>query len=500
MKSEAGAFLRASRIIAAHSGNITRVNYNKSVDEHTLFIDVEAPEAAMKKITADLAAHGFLSGDGQHANVILVEFTIPDEPGRLVPILETIEKHRINITYINSEETKTGFQYFKMGLYITDAAVIKQLLDEVSACCKTRIIEYEPTEKILDNTVFYLSFAADIAAEMLLDKADTDALIVESNRIMQMLDDAGEQPYKTFEYINRFADKIAACRGADFNARISHIPLDKQTVLHIIEPPCGSNTYIFECGDGSLLFIDCGFACYRREMLGIFNLLFADFSSRRRELILTHPDTDHCGLWNIFSRVYLSYDAWRCFELQNEGAADFREQNGAHAPYSRICKILTNYVPPVFIDVKNDKIIENSRKNEKKEAYLPEAVVFAEKTQAELTPLENIGQADFAGHRFDIYAGSGGHVAGEIIIVCEEYKLVFCGDVYVNVKGFTPQQYEFNRIAPYLMTNVDTDKEKADSFRRVFLNWAQKHAYKICSGHGAAPEEVPEERKTAADK
>ena len=38
MPDKAGAFLLASRIIAACGGNIARVNYNRAVDTHTLFI------------------------------------------------------------------------------------------------------------------------------------------------------------------------------------------------------------------------------------------------------------------------------------------------------------------------------------------------------------------------------------------------------------------------------------------------------------------------------
>ena len=41
MPDRAGAFLKASRIIADLDLNITRVSYNKAIDTHTLFIEVE---------------------------------------------------------------------------------------------------------------------------------------------------------------------------------------------------------------------------------------------------------------------------------------------------------------------------------------------------------------------------------------------------------------------------------------------------------------------------
>lgn len=46
MPDRVGAFLRASQAIGELGANITRVSYNKAVDTHMLFIEVEAePEA-----------------------------------------------------------------------------------------------------------------------------------------------------------------------------------------------------------------------------------------------------------------------------------------------------------------------------------------------------------------------------------------------------------------------------------------------------------------------
>ena len=39
MPDKAGAFLKASQIISNFGGNIVRVNYNKAIDLHTLFIE-----------------------------------------------------------------------------------------------------------------------------------------------------------------------------------------------------------------------------------------------------------------------------------------------------------------------------------------------------------------------------------------------------------------------------------------------------------------------------
>ena len=44
-----GAFLRASRLIAGLGINITRVSYDKAIDLHTLFIELEGDEAGLDR-------------------------------------------------------------------------------------------------------------------------------------------------------------------------------------------------------------------------------------------------------------------------------------------------------------------------------------------------------------------------------------------------------------------------------------------------------------------
>ena len=57
MPDKAGAFLKANQIIAGHGGNIVRVSYNKAVDLHTLFLDVEADKKAVAENHPRLGGH-----------------------------------------------------------------------------------------------------------------------------------------------------------------------------------------------------------------------------------------------------------------------------------------------------------------------------------------------------------------------------------------------------------------------------------------------------------
>ena len=61
MPDKTGAFLLASKIIAKHHGNIVRVSYNKAVDLHMLFIDVEASDKDLEQIAEELESIGYLN-------------------------------------------------------------------------------------------------------------------------------------------------------------------------------------------------------------------------------------------------------------------------------------------------------------------------------------------------------------------------------------------------------------------------------------------------------
>lgn len=457
---KAGAFLKASETIANCGGNITRVNYNKAVDMHTLFIDVCADEEGIRKIDEALSALGYLSSE-EEKKVLLIVLTLEDVPGAVVPVLKVINRYNINVSYISSYETGTKFQYFKMGLLIEDTNVIKSLLDDISKICEVKILDYDITEKILDSTVFYISFANEIRAMLSLSQEETNEIVINANRIMQLLDDNGKTPFKTFNYIREYAKFISEHHGENFDALISQRALAKGAMLYTIEPPCGSNTHILE-RNGEYLFVDGGFECYKKEMRYLLKQLFPGIKEAKRSLVLTHSDIDHTGLCSLFDEIYLSSAAAYDFELMQQGKDCFREQQGAHGPYYRLSRIISSYQQPAlssFIRMKERETDE---------------------------PLEYVGFFEKLGLRFDCYEGFGGHVRGEMLIVCEELKLLFTGDIFVNIKGFSPDQAAFNKLAPYLMTSVNVDSKKATKVRleteRCFKG------YLACPGHGCITE------------
>ena len=461
MPNHIGAFLKASECFAALGVNITRVSYNKAVDSHTLFIDAEGTEAQLRAADAELKKIGYLQNADTDKGIVLVEFHLKDVPGSVTEVLRIISEYRLNISYMSSQENGSAYQAFKMGLFVEDEAVLRAFLARVEAVCPVRVIDYNHSEKVYDNSIFYRSFVSGLMQTLDLPEACRDTLLVDSNRIMQMLDEKGLSPYKTFESVSRFAELLSVCRGGAFSPRITRHRITDDTRITLIEPPCGSNTAILQ-SRGETLFIDCGYALYREEMEAIFRQLLPDWDGMRRRIFITHADVDHCGLLPLFHEVLASEGSRRCLALEYEGKPGFREQNPLHRPYISICKTLTRYAPP-----RPDKVRG-----------------LWDVTGEQESPLAPMGFFRFGEMEFEVYQGAGGHLAGETVLIDFTHHVAFTGDIYVNIHGMTREQAAYNQYAPVLMTSVDTDPALCALERRAVMQRLGVGAWHIFGAHG----------------
>ena len=461
LPDQIGAFLIASEQLSTTGVNITRVSYNKAIDTHTLFLEIEGEEANLAKAEAVLSSLGYLQNETKSGSVILLEFHLKDEPNRLYPIIVLIRDFNFNISYMSSQQNESGYQDFKIGIYVEDQNKVSAFLDRATRICPVKILNYDKSEKVLDNTVFYLSFAETLAEKMKLNEKEKEGLLVSSNQMMQILDESGGPFYKTFDYISRLAAHIRRYKGSRYQPRITREILPSGTELINIEPPCGSNTTILQKGQG-LLFVDTGFACYRKELTTLLDTLIPDWQSQHKTLLLTHSDVDHAGLLDLFDNVILTEEAALDFANERVFQNAYREENPLHQPYAYISKILTKYRPP-----KADNL--TPLKGMCREGEL----------------LHGLGAIQAEGFTFHVYAGAGGHVKGEAVFVEENERIVFTGDIYVNIKEFTKEQKNFTKLAPYLMTSVDTDPELAKKEREAIFAMLENGTWKIAGAHGA---------------
>ncbi len=461
MPNHIGAFLKASKCFSSLGINITRVSYNKAVDSHKLFIDAEGTEEQLLLADAELEKIGYLQNNSSKTEIVLIEFCLEDIPGSVTDVLTLINDFNFNISYISSQENGTDYQYFKMGLCVEDFDRISVFLKEAEKLCKVRVIDYNSSEKVYDNSIFYSTYVTGLSQSVGLSDEVSRELLVHVNLAMQTLDEQGLSPYRTFDSISKFAELLGASKGRSFTPRISNHKITDNTEITLIEPPCGSNTIIIKSND-SVLFVDSGYACYREEMLAVFKRILPDFEKMKKTVLVTHADVDHCGLLPIFDEVLASHKTAECLKNEFEGKDGYRESNPLHKPYINICKILTSYSaiePLKLIPMWND--INNPRE-----------------------ALTQIGFFDFGELHFEVYEGKGGHLPGEIVLIDYEHHLALTGDVYINIHGLTPKQAEYNQYAPILMTSVDTDPKLCAEERKAFMQRLGVGEWQIFGAHG----------------
>ena len=461
MPDHIGAFLKASKCFSALGINITRVSYNKAVDSHTLFIDADGTEEQLNKADAELEKIGYLESNANKTSIVLIEFCLHDVPGSVTSVLTLINDFNFNISYISSHENGTDYQYFKMGLYVDDPDKISDFLSEAEKICRVRVIDYNSSEKVYDNSIFYNTYVMGLSKIMGLSEKVSRELLVHVNLAMQTLDEQGLSPYRTFDSISKFAELLGASKGGAFVPRISTHKITDSTEITLIEPPCGSNTIIIK-SNGKYLFVDSGYACYRDEMIEIFKKIIPDFDSIEKTILVTHADVDHCGLLPIFDKIIASPKTARCLEDEFFGRGGYRERNPLHKPYINICKILTSY-----------------------SATDPKNITPLWRDVEELTePLTQIGIFNFEELHFEVYEGKGGHLPGEIVLIDYSKHIAITGDVYINIHGLTPEQAEYNQYAPILMTSVDTDPKACAEERKAIIERLGVGSWRIFGAHG----------------
>lgn len=462
MPNHIGAFLKASKCFASLGINITRVSYDKAVDSHMLFLDAEGTEDQIRAADAALEKIGYLPNGTSDSSVVLIEFTLKDVPGSVTGVLELINQFNFNISYINSQENGTDYQKFKMGLHVEAPERISEFMEQAEKLCKVRIIDYNSSGRIYDNSIFYSAFVRGLSQMLTLSQNQKQGLLVSSNLAMQMLDEQGQSPYRTFDSISKFAELLAKSKAESFTPRITTHKITDQTEIVLVEPACGSNTAVIKSG-GKLLFVDSGYACYRDEMLQLLRATIPDYDNTPKSLLITHADVDHCGLMTLFDEVIVSGKSARSLTKEFNKEDGLREQNPLHRPYVNICKILTDYA-----EVSPDRL---------KTPWLDIANLQE--------PLTQIGFFNFGDLHFEVYEGKGGHLPGEIVLIDYAHSIAFTGDIYINMRGLTAEQAEYNQYAPILMTSVDTDPKLCNEERAAILRRLGVGNWRIFGSHGA---------------
>ena len=454
----------ACKVIMEQGGNITRVSFNKG--SYNLFIEVEGTREQLDAIDRGLSEISYVDYVPREPTVLVMEVKIKDTPGSLFPVLKVINNYDVNISYLNSRAENKNYQNFNIGMEVSNPEVSKKILDEVAEIYPLNVVSYNGNYDDLDCTVGYIRLANVIQKLFNLDDDRVVEFIGESKGISALLRKNGYEPQKVFDNVLQLANFIAYHRDLNFKPRISQYQVTEETTLVVIEPPCGSNTYVLR-NDDSLLFIDSGMGIFAEEMITELREMFPSFFSMQKTMLVTHADADHCGLLSVIENARILVNARtaeRLFDIVGPMEEDTKDQNPYGYCYGRLSKIITDYAAP-------DK----------------DSVEIIGKDPKEHGDLALIDKIAFGDLELKIYEGPGAHLDGETVIFCREPKMLFTGDIYANLKDLTPEREEFNDIAPFFLTDVDANPDKMKDVRSQIgkiMDSVGRDGMIVCGGHG----------------
>jgi len=455
-----GAFMRACKVIMDQGGNITRVSYKRG--GLNLFIEVEGTRPCLLSIEKGLSEISYVDAEVKVPTVLVIEVKIPNTPGMLFPVLEIIDKYEVNISYLNSREENRGFQNFKIGMEVSDPTVSKRILDEISDIYLLNVVSYNGSYDVLDTTVGYIRLANTIQRLFSLGDDRVKEFVSECRGVTDLLVQRGQDPAVVFDKVHQLAEFIAYHRDLNFKPRITTHQLTEETTLTVIEPPCGSNTYVLR-NDDSLLFVDSGMGIFSDEMITELREMFPAFFSMEKTMLVTHADADHCGLLSVIENAEIVVDKRTASNLFDM-ARPTDDADAYDYCYGRLCRIITDYEAP-----EKDRI---------------RIIGDAPDSHGEFILLDKIGFADI---ELEVYEGPGIHTKGQTVIICRGPKLLFTGDLYSNTKDVTPERAEFNKIAPYLTKDSEEYLERLTDTRTqlgAIMDSIGRSGMIVCGGHG----------------
>jgi glyoxylase-like metal-dependent hydrolase (beta-lactamase superfamily II)/ACT domain-containing protein len=454
-----GAFMLACKVIMEQGGNITRVSYKRG--GLNLFIEVQATKAQLNAIEKGLSEISYVDYTPREPTILVMEVKITDTPGSLYPVLSIIDKYDVNISYLNSRADNRNYQYFKIGMEVSDPQVSKKILDEVSEIYLLNVVQYNGNYDLLDCTVEYIRLANIIQKLFSLPDEKVIEFISESRSVSDILMERGQDPKVVFDKILELANFIAYHRDLNFKPRMTQHQITEETTLVVIEPPCGSNTYVLRNGD-DLLFIDSGMGIFSDEMVTELREMFPAFFSMNKRMLVTHAVSDHCGLLSVIENAEIIVSKRAEKGLFNMARPNV-DSDAYDYSYGRLSRIITDYVPP---EKDRIRIIGENVPEEHDDFVLLDKV--------------RIGDVEL-----EVYEGPGVTSKGETVMISREPRLLFTGDIYSNNKDLTPERAEFNQIAPYV--TKDGDLEALTDTRSKLgklMDSVGRKGMIVCGGHG----------------
>ncbi len=356
-----------------------------------------------------------------------------------------------------------------ISLTLEESAIADRLLTALKPRYRLEILEYDTTGEKLDDTVFYVRFAQKLRP--LVGEAE-DAflmrLLSDINHIVQELSALGKDHRQVFESILRSGATLHQTAGDGFYADVQRFPVTESVELLCFQLPCGGNVYLLATPEEALM-VDTGYGIYHPDVAAMIKCYYADGPITR--ILVTHADADHSGAGGYYDVPADMHPATRSIiEKANRAYGSRIETSILEEVYTKLINLFSRFRPP-----------------ERYRLFPPPHGEY----YSVFPVLERIYIGDL---EFLVLEGLGGHLQGQVYLICPECGLLFTGDTVINFGSLTAERSEFNTYADFLMTSVNVDSDVARGERKALLDIARDldaavaasgRRCLVCGGHGA---------------
>jgi len=470
MPDDPGALHRAAEAIKRHGGNIVRVDYDRRIDPHVVFFEIDADEGAPSLIKEDLAALGYLQTSLSILSFLKFQVYLPDRAGSLFDLLEITTGAKANIAFLDYDTRGRHPDALTVALTADNDAVADRLLNELRGRYRLEILEYDSTGRKLDDNVFYIRLAQELR-EIIGEAGDEFLLrlLQDINHVVQELTSQGKDPRMVFDSVLKSGRALMSTTGQGFYADVQTFRLSNKAALRCFQLPCGGSIYLLSDGRESVMF-DTGFGIYHGDVLDMMQALGADLSSLRG-ICITHADADHAGATGMFDVPTLMHPgSEEIIKRDNRAYGSKMQDSVLGAVYTTLINLFSRFAPPTEYSIIAPIPLRRER------------------------GLAVIGEMEACGLTFQILETLGGHQFGHLAYMCRSEGILLTGDCLMNFDSFTPERSDFASLAKNLMNSVNVDSSLASQERAMLLEIAAEMDEEmkqvgrralICGGHGA---------------
>lgn len=470
MPNEPGALHKAAEIAKNYNGNIHRIHYNRKIDPNVVFFEITSDEQSYEKIRDKLDEIGYLQTTLKPVNYLKFSILLPHSPGALFEFLNYITSAGANIGFLDFDDKSSRHDKLTVSITLDKISSVDDLLDNLKSHYLLEIIEYDTEGEKLDDTVFYIVFAQKLR-EIIGDTEDDFLikLLSDINHIVQELTRLGEDPKRVFESILLTGNTLKDTSGDGFYADVQKIDLNSETQLYCFQPPCGGNVFVINAPE-EMIMIDSGYGIYYPDVLKLFQHCGIDLKNLKG-IYMTHADADHCGAGGFYGvKSFLHKGTSDIINKTNRAYGSTVEECILEEVYTKLINLFSRFNSSIDVEIFSDNVI-------KMRGLFPVIHTF------------KVGDMEF-----EVLESLGGHLYGQIFLICVSEGLIFTADSLINFDSLSKDRKRYNLLAKNLMTSVNVDRKQAKTERNALLKLAsqlngelsiQGKNCLICSGHGA---------------